>query len=56
MTSLFSGSDEFERALLNPPEPNDKLRELMRDAVTLWDDAVREPIPQKWFDMLARLK
>lgn len=56
MTSLFKGSDEFERALLNPPAPNDKLRELMRATVTLWDETAREPIPQDMLKLLARMK
>lgn len=56
MTFLLKGSAEFERALVNPPEPTDKLRDLMRDAVTLWDDTAREDVPDDLLDLLARLK
>ena len=52
---IFKASDDFTRALINPPAPNDKLRELMRATVTLWDETAREPIPQDMLKLLEKL-
>lgn len=43
------------KALANPPEPNDKLRQLMCGAVRQWDETVKEPLPADFQALLDKL-
>jgi hypothetical protein len=46
----------FLDACDNAPEPTQKLRALMADAATLWDETAREPVPDGLLKLVARLK
>ena len=46
----------LQQALDNPPPPTEALRKLMRGARELWDETVRDPIPEEWLELLGNLK